>query len=764
MNKLLGTINTLLDNPLIKENEVYKEELTAIQKRFEDKNFKLAIVGEFSSGKSTFINALIGKDLLKHATLETTATVTYIHNSESKYGTKIKVNYANGEIVEHKDYNAIKENTTTKSDKNVVSDIDFVDVYIPFVNISNELTIVDTPGLNGTADKHREKTIEEIKKAHACIYVLQKNGLTDSDREFIRFLFSYQNNFIFVQNFIDELKESEGEYLSKKLEFVNHDIENIIEGEKAKIDYSVVGVSALKGVVGKDKNISRLYENDIFDLTEERRQKYLYESNIHEVENTIKDLYKKKNNSKSRYNLTIHSLLTFLNDVIDKESDISKLNNEKIKDDDAFKDKELANKLIADIKEKQELIVEKLKNLVNSEFSKCKKLLNKNIEESLEKIEYEIVEIISSEINYELFDNKCKTQYFANELQRKIDLYKDELEENEYYIIQDIYKSMLKRLNEYSKYSSKKIYSLDKINLIETKKVDLSFKEKKQDIEALRSELYENKSNKEILESKLSKIKLSITQIENTYNSAQKKIQNIKENKIYAEKNLGHRPKKEIEYYDTIDVEVERAGLFKGFKNFLCGPKIEKKSVPRYSDKKGLEWDRKKFDINLKYQIEMKNINEELLLLRNQKNKLKNELDENSVSFEKSNRMIKFIDRQVQVKVEELKQYETNAKKEYLVTRKKQMIDNINKYLFSTQKNDKSIKEIFTDKVKFDFNENKKRIEKEISKECNRYIKNEIERLEAIKNGSLDELNKKYYNNLKYLNQLIEVYKSMGGI
>lgn len=764
MNKLLDVINRLLENPLIKENEIYKEELVAIQKRFEDKSFKLAVVGEFSSGKSTFINALIGKDLLKHATLETTATITYIHNSESKCGTKIKVNYTNGEIVEYQDYDSIKEKTTTASSEDVASDIDFVDIYTPFVNISNELTIIDTPGLNGTADKHREKTIEEIKKAHSCIYVLQKNGLTDSDREFIRFLFSYQNNFIFVQNFIDELKESEDEYLSKKLEFVNHDIEKIIEAEKSEIDYRVVGVSALKGVVGKDKNISRLYENDIFDLTEERRQKCLYESNIHEVENAIKDLAKKKNNSKSRYNLTIHSLLIFFKDVIDKENDILQLNNERIKDDAAFKDKELASKLIADIKDKQELIVEKLKNLVNSEFSKYKKLLNKNIEESLERIEYEIIEIISNEINYEVFDNKCQTQYFVNEVQRKIDLYKDELEENEYYIIQDIYKSMLKRLKEYSKYSSKKINSLDKINLIETKKVDLSFKEKKQDIEALRNELYENKSNKEILESKLSKIKLSITQLENTYATMQQKIQNIKENKIYSEKKLGPRPDKYIECYDTIEVEVERTGLFKGFRKWLCGPKTEKKSVPRYSDKEGLEWDRKKREINLKYQREVEYTNSELSSLRNQKDKLKHEFDENCASFEKSNRMIKFIDRQIQVKVEELKQYETNAKKEYLATRKKQMIDNVNKYLFSTQENNKSIKEIFTDKVKFDFNENKKRIEKEISKECSRYIKNEIERLEAIKNGSIDELNKKYYDNLKYLNQLIEAYESMGSI
>src|SRR5699024_2817808 len=50
------------------------------EKRFLDEEFRIAIVGEYSSGKSTFLNALLQKDILTHATTETTAAVTRLVN------------------------------------------------------------------------------------------------------------------------------------------------------------------------------------------------------------------------------------------------------------------------------------------------------------------------------------------------------------------------------------------------------------------------------------------------------------------------------------------------------------------------------------------------------------------------------------------------------------------------------------------------------------------------------------------------------------
>ena len=47
-----------------------------LSNRVADAKFYLAVVGEFSSGKSTFINALLRKRLLKEAVKPTTAAAT----------------------------------------------------------------------------------------------------------------------------------------------------------------------------------------------------------------------------------------------------------------------------------------------------------------------------------------------------------------------------------------------------------------------------------------------------------------------------------------------------------------------------------------------------------------------------------------------------------------------------------------------------------------------------------------------------------------
>lgn len=56
----------------------FREKLQEIKRRLDDPYFNLAIIGDFSSGKSSFINGIIHQDLLKTATLATTAIPTRI--------------------------------------------------------------------------------------------------------------------------------------------------------------------------------------------------------------------------------------------------------------------------------------------------------------------------------------------------------------------------------------------------------------------------------------------------------------------------------------------------------------------------------------------------------------------------------------------------------------------------------------------------------------------------------------------------------------
>ena len=54
-------------NKIVSQYADLQENIEYFIQRCENDEFKVAVVGEFSTGKSTFINSIIGKDILTHA-------------------------------------------------------------------------------------------------------------------------------------------------------------------------------------------------------------------------------------------------------------------------------------------------------------------------------------------------------------------------------------------------------------------------------------------------------------------------------------------------------------------------------------------------------------------------------------------------------------------------------------------------------------------------------------------------------------------------
>ena len=318
---------------------------------------------------------------------------------------------------------------------------------------------------------------------------------------------------------------------------------------------------------------------------------------------------------------------------------------------------------------------------------------------------------------------------------------------------------MIKRLEAYTKYSSKKI-NFDKIDLTEIEKRKFTFKEKQDEIERMNKQLIDNKVEVESNEYKMKMNVAEIKRIDDKRKNKEESLNSIEQRRKISEQNLGSRPEKERDGYDIEYEEVERSGFLK---RLLFGKtKIEKRKVPRYSDRKGLEWDRKKRQIEDQYRQDREFVNRELNKLIRERNSYQSKLEENKFKIENGNKKLKYLEEEIKSKKEELEIYENYAKKEYLRERKSQLIKDINSYLFISDNNNLCIKDILADKVKQDFECNKPKLENEIKLECSKYIDNERIKLESLRDGNIKELNKKYYNNQKYLNDLKEIYKKVG--
>lgn len=176
--------------------------------------FSIVVVGEFSAGKSTLLNALMGKRILPSFSNETTATVNFLRHSEkAANGEAGRVYYNNGddESLQNATLATIEKYVSTKGE-DVAKKIDHLDLYLDSEFLKDGVTLVDSPGLNGVADGHREITETQILKSHASIFLFNSDHPgSKTDFEFLHDLQSRVKTIIFVLNKIDEIEADEGE-------------------------------------------------------------------------------------------------------------------------------------------------------------------------------------------------------------------------------------------------------------------------------------------------------------------------------------------------------------------------------------------------------------------------------------------------------------------------------------------------------------------------------------------------------------------------
>lgn len=191
-----------------------------IRRKMRDPKLYLALVGEFSSGKSTFINALLGFRLLKEAVMPTTACATYIKSGGDVL--TIDVAFFDGEKFHSTsaDFNAISDYLFSKykrgyiSLQKIIEDITSyqtiaktvkeLQITIPNAKIPKNIVLIDTPGFNPGADSvdnHYEITkyvVENVADA-ALVLTPQEQAMSAT---LIRFLNETLHRFLHRCSFV----------------------------------------------------------------------------------------------------------------------------------------------------------------------------------------------------------------------------------------------------------------------------------------------------------------------------------------------------------------------------------------------------------------------------------------------------------------------------------------------------------------------------------------------------------------------------------
>lgn len=339
---------------------------------------KLAIMGEVKSGKSTLVNAIVGREVSEVDVLEATSSIINIfYNEEETYDI---------------DQNCI--NIGINSD------------------VLKDISIVDTPGLKSITSENENKSIKYIQNADIILYVFDSTHIGQEDiKDVVELIASYGKPIVGVLNKGDLLHDNhqevleyiEDEYdlyideffiISSHLEYQNNIIKNAVAKEHDLVsEYSdelkrnfVSLIEFLKSIRTSNDEIKLQSVNSSIEALKHKEKVYHYEY-LKSLEMLSQELSNHKNLLNGKFDYIQAKMEFEINEWLDKsflEDEIHRIN----------KNMDIAREYINDSYINNVINNEKVKldELFFKEWNECIKevnsMTNNKIKEFIKDINY----------------------------------------------------------------------------------------------------------------------------------------------------------------------------------------------------------------------------------------------------------------------------------------------------------------------------------------------------------------------------------------
>ncbi len=196
-----------------------------------DELFLIVVAGEFNSGKSSFLNALLGEQLLPEGVTPTTDAITLLSYSDEV------------------------------SSELQSSGVRLTNFPAP---VLRQLTIVDTPGTNAVIRRHEQLTREFIPRADLVLFTTSADRpFTESERTFLELIKEWGKKITIVLNKIDILNDREREQV---LGFIREHAQQLL-GVTPEI-FPVSARQAVRARQSEGEERERLWEASQFGAIE----------------------------------------------------------------------------------------------------------------------------------------------------------------------------------------------------------------------------------------------------------------------------------------------------------------------------------------------------------------------------------------------------------------------------------------------------------------------------------------------------------------
>jgi predicted GTPase len=186
--------------------------------KLQENAYKVLVVGEAKRGKSTFVNALIGRDVLPTDVDVATSQVFNVRPSERE---AYRLRFENGSEREILPEDLPLYGSRVMPEAGIVPApeeiVRWIEVDVPIRFLPKGVSILDTPGLGSLYAGHAQITHRFVPEADAVIFVLESGQpVLDEDLKFIEQILTVTPNIFFIQTKIDQYTKEDWQNIQRR--------------------------------------------------------------------------------------------------------------------------------------------------------------------------------------------------------------------------------------------------------------------------------------------------------------------------------------------------------------------------------------------------------------------------------------------------------------------------------------------------------------------------------------------------------------------
>jgi len=198
-------------------------ELDIIRQQLATNSYTVLVVGEAKRGKSSFVNALIGQDLLPTDVDIATNQVFRVSNAEQEHFCLRFEDESTREISKD-ELSSYGSQVAADQRRDLQFGLDilrWIEVDIPACYIPKGVSILDTPGMGSLYAAHAQITQRFIPRADAVIFVLDsKQPIVQFELDFLEAIIKVTPHIFFIQTKIDLYDRASWQAIQKRNETI----------------------------------------------------------------------------------------------------------------------------------------------------------------------------------------------------------------------------------------------------------------------------------------------------------------------------------------------------------------------------------------------------------------------------------------------------------------------------------------------------------------------------------------------------------------